>query len=80
MLRFFWGKYHMRPACHLVGYIQIDRNTHILIQESLWYILKCLVKILPPQWPITKYQPELNSTLGSLKGYCISMRKIRQIL
>ncbi len=33
-LRFFWGKYHMRPACHWFGYIQIDRNTHILI----WWV------------------------------------------
>ncbi len=35
-LRCFWGKYHMRPACNWFGNIQIDRNTHILIQESRW--------------------------------------------
>ncbi len=29
-LRFFWGKYHMRLACHWFGHIQSDRNMVIL--------------------------------------------------
>ena len=80
ILRLFWGKYHMGPACHWFRNSQIDKNIHILIQESRWYTLKCVMKILHPEWPISEYKPELNNTLGSLKGYCISMRKIRQIL
>ena len=39
-LRFFWGKYHMKLACHWVGHIPVDKNTHFLIQESCWYTLK----------------------------------------
>ncbi len=39
MLRFFWGKYHMRLACHWVGRIQVDNNTHF------YFLFQCIFNI-----------------------------------
>ena len=56
----------MRLACHWFGHKEVDGNAHILQQESRWYTLKCLAKILPPELLLSEYQSELNYGLGSL--------------
>ncbi len=56
ILRFFWGKYHMRPACHWFGNIQIDRNTWSQNEIHTFVLM----------WNWLKYSNSTKSTLDTV--------------